>query len=77
MEQDLGISESLAIKSLISHFNSLWLLEIESRTMYWLGFNAREKSHFSYLMQEKNKERKLGAERQGSQACCSPWVTKS
>ena len=56
MDQDLGISESLAIKSLISHFNSLWLLEIESRTVYWVGFSAGERSHFSYLMQEKIKK---------------------
>ena len=69
MEQDLGISESLAIKSLISHFNSLWLLEIESRTMYWLGFNARDtgsgRSHggingnslqYSYLGNPMNRE---------------------
>ena len=58
VEQDLGISESLAIKSLISHSNSLLLLEIESRTVYWLGFSRGERSHFSYLTQEKNKGRK-------------------
>lgn len=56
VEQDLGIPEFLAIKSLISHFNSLLLLGLESSIVYWLGVSAGKRSHFSYLFKKEFNE---------------------